>query len=799
MGCIAVCAPLIAAGMMAALAQNAPQSAGPLKIAVVDLAPANYVPMGGRQRFLSFAWSYAEQQGYTVLIDSSRNDIGFTPVLWVLESNDITQATKAALATNPGSSSLPPASDSSSQTANAAKIALVDLDRAESSTSEGERLLEALKAKFKLRFDQLQQSGNTGKKGNPTGDEMSGLTGVEKYYRLRQEYAEEREKTFKAFDSKLLESLPKFASQNGFTIALSYDDANPKRIDMDSKRIVWPASGVRSEDIAAEGHDITRDLVEAYNYKLSEHTTESTPPPPAEGGAAAPSSHKVPDPNAHKSGNTQGQTQPSGSTSNSGEKAAGETKRYSQLWKLIEENIGKAIVAVVSVISLVIVSVMALLLLSPRLTLILLEQDIFPINKVAPWFYLTGVGQRRLFEVYRAEIAGNPDVCEASARFVDLPYDSTHPESDEGLSETVLECLRRAGRMEVVGDGGLGKTALCRHIALKTIENPPPSKRRVQPVLIDGLSYSTSLLDLIVGTLKLSRAYVNAAIVESQLSMGYLLIVFDGFSEIREAYREAAENSDIPDFIRHHPDTPFLFTSRNPLPAQVRLALKRPATITLKALDSESEREFLANYLKNSEAEVDTVIRQMGEHLGEIPKIPLMLKLVAEVYDKSGSVPENMPALLSDYADYLLRTDVTGLPKPDGLKFALRHLVRETFIETGGDRGFAKDVGMKLLGDAEKDLANRNIEASPQDILDLLCRARVLSEKMEYCRFFHDSFESYFGARALLAAFHKREYSLLAKCKSNERLKESWDFFVSMLDPVEDLPKLSAALSDGVT
>jgi hypothetical protein len=439
------------------------------------------------------------------------------------------------------------------------------------------------------------------------------------------------------------------------------------------------------------------------------------------------------------------------------------------------------------------ISLLALVLAPSRLVSELLAQDVFAINKLAPWFYLTAFGQRRLFKRYRAEVTKSPDVRDEAARYVDLPYECNGEESDLRLSAAIKDRLLKRCSVEVIAEGGRGKTSLCRYLTAELIKDR--SARRVQPVMVDGLDYNGNLLDLIVSTLKRSRAYVNPTIVESQLSMGHLLIMFDGMSEIREAFRSSAEMSDIPVFIRKHPDTPFIFTSRSSLPGSVGQALKDRVSIKLKDVDSATLKQFLSQYLKNKSAEADTVAGEIETCLGDMPKIPLMLKLVAAVYDQTGRVPKDRSNLLSQYSDYLLRPDSTGLSDAAGLRFALRHLVRETHVKSGGDRGFTVDDGVRLLGAIRDDLANYNIRLSPIELISLLGRAGLFRRTMDYCRFFHDSFESYFAALALLADFHNRHYASLPECKSNPRLKEAWDFFMNMLDPGEVLPRLVKALS----
>jgi Deoxyribonuclease II len=443
--------------------------------------------------------------------------------------------------------------------------------------------------------------------------------------------------------------------------------------------------------------------------------------------------------------------------------------------------------------SAILVSLLLLMLAPSRLVSELLAQDVLVVNKLAPWFYLTGFGQRKLFKRYRDEVAKSPDVRDHAARYVDLPYECNGAESDLRLSAAIKDRLLKRCSVEVIAEGGRGKTSLCCYLTAELIKDG--SSRRVQPVMVDGLDYNGNLLDLIVSTLKRSRAYVNPTIVESQLSMGHLLIMFDGMSEIREAFRSSAEMSDIPAFIRKHPDTPFIFTSRSSLPGPVGQALKDRVSIKLKDVDSATLKEFLSQYLKNKSAEADTVAGEIEACLGDMPKIPLMLKLVAAVYDQTGRVPKDRSNLLSQYSDYLLRPDSTGIGDAAGLRFALRHLVRETHVKSGGDRGFTVDDGVRLLGSIRDDLANYNIRLSPIELISLLGRAGLFRRTMDYCRFFHDSFESYFAALSLLADFHNRQYANLPECKGNPRLKEAWDFFLNMLDPSEELPRLAKALS----
>src|SRR6202000_2443481 len=113
-------------------------------------------------------------------------------------------------------------------------------------------------------------------------------------------------------------------------------------------------------------------------------------------------------------------------------------------------------------------------------------------------------------------------------------------------------------------------------------------------------------------------------------------------------------------FIRQHPDTPFLFTSRSSLPAGIALALRELTVIHLKDVDADTETAFFAHMLKGGAKEAEAVIGRMNACLGDMPRIPLMLKLVAAVYDETRDVPSDRSTLLSKYADQLLRSEMTG-------------------------------------------------------------------------------------------------------------------------------------------
>ena len=223
---------------------------------------------------------------------------------------------------------------------------------------------------------------------------------------------------------------------------------------------------------------------------------------------------------------------------------------YQRVWKVIEQNPLEFSGALLVLLLLV--------ALSTRLILIFMQLDVQPIKSVAPWFYLTGFGRWKLYRRYRRALMKDPEIQTHARWYVDLPYEWERADGkseESALSERIGHSLAAQRRIAVIAGGGRGKSTLCRYLAQSTAQGDKGmGGRRLEPVLIEGLAYDGNLVEAVTSSLKQYRAYVNSTIVESQLTAGNLLVLFDGISEIREAFRPAAE-SDIPGFVKQHPDT----------------------------------------------------------------------------------------------------------------------------------------------------------------------------------------------------------------------------------------------------
>jgi len=214
-------------------------------------------------------------------------------------------------------------------------------------------------------------------------------------------------------------------------------------------------------------------------------------------------------------------------------------------------------------------------------------------------------------------------------------------------------------------------------------------------------------------------------------------------------------------------------------------------------VDETTERLFLVHYLKRGEQEVEALTKQIRARFNNLPRIPLMLKLVAAVYDEKGQVPKNTAALFDDYTEQVLREEKTGIKFTTGLHYAINHLVRETYLRTVGDRGFTENRAVSLLMQIKDELEAHGIKLLPIALLQLLINAGLYKRVGRRLKFFHDSFESYFGARTLESDLSEGNYDLIKQCVGKERLGETWRFLDEIVEDPDDKQVLEKLKLEG--
>ena len=248
--------------------------------------------------------------------------------------------------------------------------------------------------------------------------------------------------------------------------------------------------------------------------------------------------------------------------------------------------------------------------------------------------------------------------------------------------------------------------------------------------------------------------------------------------------------------IRMNSPTGVLITSRSPLPPTVESSLGSKVCYRLLDLDEGTLSPFLASHLKKRAADLNTLTAELNEFLPHLPRIPLMLKLVATGFDENGTIPRQRVALFAEYTRVLFRPSVTNLNDASGFPYALRHLTRHTFLASGGDRGLTVSQGVMLLRTIKDVLGDFRINTLPVDLIGFFVHAGIYRRTGDNLRFFHDSFESYLGANGLEAEFREQKFDMIRQCAGNLRLIEMWDFLLELLSSDPDKHRLEEVLAN---
>jgi hypothetical protein len=289
--------------------------------------------------------------------------------------------------------------------------------------------------------------------------------------------------------------------------------------------------------------------------------------------------------------------------------------------------------------------------------------------------------------------------------------------------------------------------------------------------------------------------YVNERITVSQLLSGAFTVFLDGLSEIPKQTEDGSATNKLADFIRDQADTHFVITSRNSIPRPVLDALGRVTVISLLDLDKSTEKTFVEKYLQRAD-DAKEFLELIQRNCPQVPRIPLMFRLLAEIYNSSGTVPRDRSTLYASYLARILRPESTGIKAVVGVQFGVRQLVKATYLMSHGERrGFFEEDGIKILSTLRQELADRDVVISPNTFLTILTQSGLLRCINGYFSFFHDSFESYYAACAIERDIRRNELDLAKTCYECSKLVEVWNFVEELFDVAGDRIILDSTLA----
>jgi len=224
-----------------------------------------------------------------------------------------------------------------------------------------------------------------------------------------------------------------------------------------------------------------------------------------------------------------------------------------------------------------------------------------------------------------------------------------------GPGQNLLDLLRDARRLLVLGEPGSGKTVSLERLAWELCEDPEP----VVPVLVPLFQYEGAPLEKWVRAKLREIGHLNLADDEAllaflgQQALARCFFLFDGLNEVPPACRDRLVG-ELARWISEHPRHPVVLTSRPQDELWRRLRSNVKQAVVVQPIADEDARTYLVAHLGERG---DKLYARLDERLREMAHTPLILWLIKEAGEARESVPGNRGELYARFVSRMLRRD----------------------------------------------------------------------------------------------------------------------------------------------
>lgn len=374
-----------------------------------------------------------------------------------------------------------------------------------------------------------------------------------------------------------------------------------------------------------------------------------------------------------------------------------------------------------------------------------------------------------------------------------LIFDEAIDSPDAFKSRTYIEFRNTFRRSVVLGDPGGGKSTLCQKLCFDLTQNFLASLQSSEaPQKVDDQSKKLairitlrnfeqarlkipqlSIFDFLCGEIR-NLSGVDLVTIEAYIrdlfETGNAVFAFDGLDEILDTSRRRDFVDLVSAFCNQYPLTPAFVTSRfvgyedAPLPNEF-------SELLLSQLNDSEVSQYLNKFLKvvagrsvkESSAEADKFMEQTAENASDLRKNPLLLGLMAFLFNVRGDVPSNRPEIYSDCSTLMFeRWDKNRGITPDvPSDFERAELFSDLASKMFGDDALRAGVSRDWLKATVRTfflglyLDQSRAISSSKSITDFLVgRAWVMSEVGDGTfAFTHQTFLEFFFARHLDGSF----------------------------------------------
>ena len=213
-------------------------------------------------------------------------------------------------------------------------------------------------------------------------------------------------------------------------------------------------------------------------------------------------------------------------------------------------------------------------------------------------------------------------------------------------------------KLVIVGVPGSGKTTLLKYIALKSCkENLDSLERTSLPIPINLRVFLESgkilreFIDCVFEKYEFPKA---KSFIEKDLKEGKARLLLDGFDELATRENQEKISKEILSFVGKYPSSQFVVTSRI---AGYHDELKGFDKLELMEFDDKQIEQFIRNWFGKTDPEkaksMSAEIRK-NEQVKAIARNPLMIAIIAIIYEEGQKLPEKRAALYERCVDVLL-------------------------------------------------------------------------------------------------------------------------------------------------